>query len=199
MSSCPWWFRLLPMNLATAFKACAEKHAQKTAIFWGEREISYAEHSRAIAKSRRAFAKSFRREAGRPRRALAEELPGVCPGVFGILQAGAVVVPINNFLKPAEVGYILNDGGIDVLITDADLGALFSELAAARPQLKIFKVECARSRPIDFKPSCCIAKPVSVPSRGPPTNASTPPCSAAPGRCVGHRRHDATRVRCDQG
>jgi len=27
------------------------------------------------------------------------------------------VVPINNFLKPDEVNYILNDAGIDVLIT----------------------------------------------------------------------------------
>jgi len=30
------------MNLATAFTNCAEKHAGKVAIFWGEREISYA-------------------------------------------------------------------------------------------------------------------------------------------------------------
>ena len=56
-----------------------------------------------------------------------------CPefivSVYGILLAGAVVVPMNNFLKPAEAAYILNDGGIDVLITDGELGAHFSELA----------------------------------------------------------------------
>jgi acyl-CoA synthetase (AMP-forming)/AMP-acid ligase II len=57
------------------------------------------------------------------------------------LQTGAVVVPINNFLKPAEVNYILNDGGIDVLISGEELSAHFPELTAARPQLKILKVE----------------------------------------------------------
>ena len=34
------------MNLATAFADCAEKHAPKIAIFWGETEISYAALSR---------------------------------------------------------------------------------------------------------------------------------------------------------
>jgi long-chain acyl-CoA synthetase len=61
--------------------------------------------------------------------------------VFGILHTGAVVVPINNFLKPAEVNYILNDGGIDVLISGGELSAHFSELSTARPQLKILKAE----------------------------------------------------------
>jgi long-chain acyl-CoA synthetase len=52
-----------------------------------------------------------------------------------------VVVPINNFLKPEEVAYILNDGGIDTMITDAELGAHFAGLAAARPQMKMLKIE----------------------------------------------------------
>src|ERR1039458_1019175 len=47
--------------------------------------------------------------------------PEFIPAVFGILSAGAVLVPINNFLKPDEVNYILKDGGIDVLITDDEL------------------------------------------------------------------------------
>ncbi len=67
--------------------------------------------------------------------------PEFVPCVFGILQADAVVVPINNFLKPAEVAYILNDGGIDVMITDAELGAHLAELKNARPSLKFFQIE----------------------------------------------------------
>ena len=129
------------MNLATAFKDCAEKHAQKKAIFWGDREISYAE---ILAQSQKVAAHLQNQFGVKPGDRVAlwlKNCPEFVPCVFGILQADAVVVPINNFLKPAEVGYILNDGGIDVLITDADLGALFPELAAARPQLKILKVE----------------------------------------------------------
>jgi long-chain acyl-CoA synthetase len=67
--------------------------------------------------------------------------PEFIPSLFGILHAGAVVVPINNFLKPDEVNYILNDAGIDVLITDADLGTHHRALEAIRPQLKLFHIE----------------------------------------------------------
>ena len=47
-----------------------------------------------------------------------------------------MVVPINNFLKPDEVNFILGDAGIDVLITDAELGAHHRALEAARPALE---------------------------------------------------------------
>ena len=67
--------------------------------------------------------------------------PEFIPSLFGILHAGAVVVPINNFLKPDEVNFILGDAGIDVVITDAELGAHHRALEAARPHLKLFRIE----------------------------------------------------------
>jgi long-chain acyl-CoA synthetase len=129
------------MNLAIAFSNCAEKHAQKTAIFYGEREIFYAE---VLADSRKLAAHLQTALGVKPGDRVALWLKN-CPEfvvcVFGILGAGAVVVPINNFLKPAEVNYILNDGDIDLVITDAELGAHLPELKAARPSLKFFQVE----------------------------------------------------------
>ena len=59
---------------------------------------------------------------------------------LGVLGAGAVLVPINNFLKPDEVNYILGDAGIDVLITEKELAIHAPVLLASRPQLKIFTV-----------------------------------------------------------
>jgi long-chain acyl-CoA synthetase len=68
-----------------------------------------------------------------------------CPefvvSLFGILHIGAVAVPINNFLKPDEVNYILGDAGIDVIITDAELGSHSRALSAVRPGLKLLKIE----------------------------------------------------------
>ena len=129
------------MNLAIAFASCAQKHAQKTAIFWGDREISYA----GLLAQSQIIAGHLQNQFGvKPGDRVAlwlKNCPEFVPCVFGILQAGAVVVPINNFLKPAEVGYILNDGGIDVVITDADLGAHSAELKTARPLLKFFQIE----------------------------------------------------------
>jgi long-chain acyl-CoA synthetase len=50
-------------------------------------------------------------------------------------------VPINNFLKPDEVNYILNDAGIDVLIADAELMSHSRALVAARPGLRLLGIE----------------------------------------------------------
>jgi long-chain acyl-CoA synthetase len=129
------------MNLATAFSNCAQKNPSKIAVYFGDKEISYTD----LAAQVQAVAAHLQSQLGvKPGDRVALWLKN-CPefiiGVYGILQAGAVVVPINNFLKAAEAGYILNDGGIDVVICDAELGAHFAELTAARPQLKMLKVE----------------------------------------------------------
>jgi long-chain acyl-CoA synthetase len=135
------------MNLATAFLESAQKHPQKIAIYFGDQSIPYAEllaHSQAVAAH---LQKQLGVKAGDRVALWLKNRPEFVAGVYGILLAGGVVVPINNFLKPAEAGYILNDGGIDIVICDAELGAHFSELAAIRPSLKMFKVEDFASLP----------------------------------------------------
>jgi long-chain acyl-CoA synthetase len=62
--------------------------------------------------------------------------PEFIPALFGILQAGAVAVPINNFLKPGEVQFILSDAGIETLITDVATPDTLGALRASRPRLR---------------------------------------------------------------
>ncbi len=135
------------MNLATDFSDSTQKHPQKIAIYFGDKEISYAD----LLGRAQAVATHLKNHLG----VKAGDRVGIwlknCPefimAVYGILFSDAVVVPLNNFLKPAEAGYILNDGGIDVLITDEELGAHFPELTAMRPSLKMLKAEEFASLP----------------------------------------------------
>jgi long-chain acyl-CoA synthetase len=129
------------MNLAIAFASCAAKHMQKTAIFYGEKEISYAEIQAESLKVAEYLQNKFGVKSGDRVALWLKNCPEFVASVFGVLQASAVVVPVNNFLKPAEVSYILNDGGIDVVITDAELGAHSAELKSARPSLMFFQIE----------------------------------------------------------
>src|SRR6266699_5006662 len=129
------------MNLASAFAASVQKHQQKTALYWGEREYSYAElwaQSMVVADQ---LQRRFGVKAGDRVGVWLKNCPEFIPALFGVLHTGAAVVPINNFFKPDEVSYILGDGGIDVLITDAELGAHFHAFTTARPHLRLFKVE----------------------------------------------------------
>ena len=55
--------------------------------------------------------------AGRPRRSVLPEHPRVSRSAyFGILKAGAVVVPLNVLLKPREIAYHLRDSDARALI-----------------------------------------------------------------------------------
>jgi long-chain acyl-CoA synthetase len=129
------------MNLASAFAVATEKRPEKIAIYWGDKEFSYA----AILEQVRTLAAELAGQLGvKPGDRVAiwvKNCPEFVSAVFGILSAGAVVVPVNNFLKPVEVSYILNDAGADVLITDAELAAHLETLKAARPSLQLLRVE----------------------------------------------------------
>ena len=152
------------MNLVSAFAASAQKNPEKTALFWGENEFTYA----ALLNQSLAVASQLVQQYGvKPGDRVGlwlKNCPEFVPALFGILTGGAVAVPINNFLKPDEVNYVLGDAGIDVLITDGELGAHFPVLATARPQLKLLKVE-------DFAPVAPKAAAVTA------ADHRVPPCA----------------------
>ena len=129
------------MNLAGAFAESVQKHSHKTALFWGQREHSFNElwHQSAFVSDQ--LQGRYGVKPGDRVGLWLKNCPEFIPSLFGILRAGAVVVPINNFLKADEVNFILNDAGIDMLITDAELGTHHRALEAARPHLKLFRIE----------------------------------------------------------
>ncbi len=129
------------MNLADAFAESVQQQPQKIALFWGDREYSYAELWRQSLFIADQLTHHLGVKPGDRVGLWLKNCPEFIPSMFGILRAGAVVVPINNFLKADEVNYILGDAGIDVLITDAELGTHHRALEATRPHLKVFRVE----------------------------------------------------------
>jgi len=107
------------MNLAQAFFDSARRDLQKTALFWGDAEFSYGElQARSFWVAERLI-RDFGVKPGDRVGIWLKNCPEFIPAFFGILQAAAVAVPINNFLKPGEVQFILSDAGIETIITDA--------------------------------------------------------------------------------
>jgi len=129
------------MNLASAFAATAQKHPAKPAVFWGDDEHSYEQ---LFAQSLQLAAHLQRTLGVRPGDRVAlwlKNCPEFIPALFGVLASGAVVVPINNFLKPDEVHHVLADADINVIITDSTMAEHLPTLVALRPQLKVWQVE----------------------------------------------------------
>jgi long-chain acyl-CoA synthetase len=129
------------MNLPNSFEASAKRQQAKAALFWGERVYSYTELWNQTLTISAGLREEFGVKSGDRVGLWLKNCPEFIPAFFGVLHAGAVVVPINNFLKTDEVNYILADAGIDVLISDAELGAHHHALATHRPGLKLLKVE----------------------------------------------------------
>ena len=129
------------MNLAKTLEIPASQLPGKTALFWGQREYSYKElwrHSLLVSQRLR---RDFGVRAGDRVGIWLKNCPEFIPSVFGILHAGAVAVPINNFLKPEEVNYIINDADLDILITDHELQCHLPALTSSRATLKLLMVE----------------------------------------------------------
>ncbi|PWU51401.1 long-chain-fatty-acid--CoA ligase [Micromonospora globispora] len=97
-------------NLASILVATAARNPERPALRLGDRVITYAELDDASAR----FAGYLRAHGVKPGDRVALMLPNVpefATLYYGILRAGAVVVPMNPLLKPREVDYYLDDSG----------------------------------------------------------------------------------------
>jgi long-chain acyl-CoA synthetase len=105
----------MSFNLATILQASAAAYPERTAIKLGDRVISYAEFDRAA----RGVATALRERGTEPGDAVALLIPNVPEfsiAYFGILYAGATVVPINVLAAAPEVAYFLGDSGARLLV-----------------------------------------------------------------------------------
>jgi long-chain acyl-CoA synthetase len=128
------------MTLVDLFEKSVASHAGRTAIFFGDQKISY----RTLADQSVAASETLTGKLGvAPEDRVAillKNCPEYIPSLFGIFSAGATAVPINNFLKPPEVEYILRDSGASVLITSDDFHDHVGLIKTALPSVKIVRV-----------------------------------------------------------
>src|SRR5687768_1077010 len=129
------------MNLTTAFVDSARKHAAKTAVFCGEEEFSYQFFMRRSAYVAERLKMQFSVQPGNRVALWMKNCPEYIPAFFGVLAAGGVVVPINNFLKPDEVAFILQDAGAQTVIVDSSMREGTDKLALLAPKLRFFRTE----------------------------------------------------------
>lgn len=131
-------------HLASAFLDVARSHPDKTALFWGDSRYSYGHYRDQVLGT----AGLLREKGVRPGDRVAVWLRN-CPefvgAMFGVLAADAVLVPINNFLKPAEVAYMLQDAGIEWVIAEEGHAGL-PELRTLHPSIRVLAAETLPTR-----------------------------------------------------
>jgi long-chain acyl-CoA synthetase len=100
----------VPVNLAANLTASAEGLGEKTALKLDEVEMSYRALDTASARVAGLLAQRGV-EPGDRVGLMLPNVPEFAVVYFGVLRAGAVVVPINPLLKEREVAFYLSDSG----------------------------------------------------------------------------------------
>jgi long-chain acyl-CoA synthetase len=130
-----------PMNLANAFVASVDKHPQKPAIYWGESQIPYENLFRQSEFVRHQLVHDLGVQPGDRVAIWMKNAPEFVAILFGILRAGGVVVPINNFLTSSETQYILEDAGVKALFVDETLRASAEKIQSNLSPLKLLQAD----------------------------------------------------------
>lgn len=129
------------MNLAQKFLDAACGHREKTAVFFGDLRLSYGD----LVDETERLSRRLRLEQGlRPGERLGiclRNRPEFIAALLGALHAGAIVVPINSFLKEDEINYLLADAGVTSVITEAELEPLFHSWTAIHGAARLLSVD----------------------------------------------------------
>ena len=84
-------------NLAAAFAASASVHSDKPALYWGESQFSYRHHADHAAALAQMLVTRLGVRPGDRVGIWLKNCPEFVTALFGILGAGAVVVPRTRF------------------------------------------------------------------------------------------------------
>ncbi|MEP7092358.1 MAG: AMP-binding protein, partial [Nocardioidaceae bacterium] len=106
--------------------------AEKTAIAYGERRISYRELGAEATRLAHALRETGVGTGDRVAY-LVPNIPEMLVAHFGVPLAGAVLVAVNTRLSPEEVAYVCDHSGATVLVVDTEF---LHPLAAVLPLLK---------------------------------------------------------------
>ncbi|HKT39266.1 MAG TPA: long-chain fatty acid--CoA ligase [Ktedonobacterales bacterium] len=120
------------MDLGRMLAQTAERFPDKTAIIFRDHQTNYSEfNQRANQVANALIAQGV--EPGDRVALFMHNIPLFMEAYYGIVKAGASVVPMNVLYKPGEVEYILKDSGAKALMTFATPAAPYymSALAAA--------------------------------------------------------------------
>ncbi len=120
-------------NFCEAFAAAAERHAARTAVEVQRRDtvesITYSELAHMAAQERARFAA---RGLGPGDRCviLAENDARWCAALLGILQIGAVAVPLDTNYAAKQIARLLEDSGARLLVASARMESVARQAAS---------------------------------------------------------------------
>src|ERR1039457_5458459 len=124
-----------PLTPLAFLGRAAEVFADRDAVVYGERRVTYAQLSDEVTRVAHAL-RACGVGAGDRVAYLLPNIPEMLVAHFAVPLAGGVLVAINTRLAPPEVHYILEHSGATVLVVDAALQDIVESVLADLPELR---------------------------------------------------------------
>ncbi|MEZ2658164.1 AMP-binding protein [Aneurinibacillus aneurinilyticus] len=113
----------VPLLLQDFLKRAVYHYPQKTAVIDGERRLTYAEIETRVNRLANAF-RSNGIVKGDRIAVLSPNRLEMYEAFYATFLLGAVIVPLNTRLMPADYEYIINHSGAKMFLVDAELAQL---------------------------------------------------------------------------
>lgn len=123
------------MNLGQILATTAARVPDKTAIIFKDQHTSYGEFDRRANQVANGLI-ALGIQPGDRVALFIHNLPLFMEAYYGILKAGAAVVPLNVLYKAGEVEYILRDSGAKAILTFGPFAPVAISAASASPDMR---------------------------------------------------------------
>ncbi|MBM7694024.1 long-chain acyl-CoA synthetase [Peribacillus deserti] len=123
------------MNLSQKLHETAEVSADKTAYIFMDQKTNYRELDMAVSKFSNGI-KKLGIKKGDHIALIVGNTPHFIIGMYGALRAGATVIPINPIYTPDEIGFIINNGDVKLVVTLDVLLPLMEGINRVTPQVE---------------------------------------------------------------
>src|SRR5215469_11762654 len=110
----------VPLTPLRFLRYAEQRFADRTAVVCGERRFTYREFADRAARLGGALVR-LGIKPGERVGFLSVNCHRLLEAYYGVLEAGAVLLPLNVRLAPAELAYILNDADVAVLFVQPQL------------------------------------------------------------------------------
>src|SRR5437588_89423 len=121
----------IPLTAIRFLRYAAQQYPKRTAVVCGKERFTYAQFAERVARLAGALRKAGVQPGDRVA-FLSANCHRLLEAYYGVIEGGAVLLPLNIRLAPQELAYILNDAGTRVLFFQSH----FLELVESfRPQL----------------------------------------------------------------
>src|ERR1700758_539620 len=127
----------IPLTPIRFLRYAEQQYPHRTAVVCGKDRFTYAQFADRVSKLAGALRKSGVQPGDRVA-FLSMNCHRLLEAYYGVIEAGAVLLPLNIRLSPGELAYILNDSGAVILFVQSCFRPLVDSFRAKLSTVKSF-------------------------------------------------------------